>query len=72
MGRDFGVANVWLDGELTKVALELDDLLLEFVFPANEGGKQNVAGLEHELHGKLGRARGNRPDSEPRCVCSSG
>ncbi|MGZ0173522.1 MAG: hypothetical protein ACKVHE_28715 [Planctomycetales bacterium] len=32
------------------VVLELDDLLLAFVGPANEGGKQNVVGLEHELH----------------------
>jgi hypothetical protein len=53
------------------VVLELDDLLLAFIGPANEGGKQNVAGLEHELHWKLGRGRENRPDSEPQCVKSS-
>ncbi len=29
------------------VVLELDDLMLAFVSPANEGGKQNVPGLEH-------------------------
>jgi hypothetical protein len=28
--------------------LKLDDLLLAFIGPANGGGKQNVAGLEHE------------------------
>ena len=38
------------------VVLELDDLLA-FIGPANESGKQNVAGLEHELHWKLGRAK---------------
>ena len=32
------------------VVLELDDLLLAFIGPANEGGKHNVVGLEHELH----------------------
>jgi hypothetical protein len=37
------------------VVLELDDSSLAFVGPANEGGKQNVVGMEHELHWKLGR-----------------
>jgi hypothetical protein len=41
---------------LDLVVLELDDLLLAFIGPANEGGKQNVVGLEDDLHGKLGRA----------------
>ena len=53
------------------VVLELDDLLLAFVGPANEGGKQNVVGLEHELHWRLGRRHESRPDSEAECVKSS-
>ena len=45
------------------VVLELDDPLLTFVGPANEDGKQNVAGLEYELHWKLGRGQEKRPAS---------
>jgi hypothetical protein len=56
---------------LDLVVLKLDDLLLTFIGPANEGGKQNVAGLEQELHGKLGRGQENRPDSKAQCVKSS-
>ena len=54
------------------VVLELDDLLLAFIGPANEGGKQNVVGLEHELHWKLGRAKEKRPASVSSHVNSSG
>ena len=57
---------------LNLVVLELDDLLLTFVSPANESGKQNVAGLEHELHGKPGRAKEKRPASVSSHVNSSG
>ena len=57
---------------LDLVVLELDDLLLAFIGPANEGGKQNVVGLEHELHWKLGREKEKRPASAARCVNSSG
>ena len=32
------------------VVPKLDDPLLAFVGPANEGGKHNVVVLEHELH----------------------
>jgi hypothetical protein len=39
---------------LNLVVLKLDHLLLAFIGSANGGGKQNVAGLEHELHWKLG------------------
>ena len=57
---------------LDLVVLELDDLLLTFIGPANEGGKQNVVRLEHELHGKLGHRQESRPDSETQCVKSGG
>ena len=49
---------------LNLVVLELDDSLLAFVSPANEGSKQNVVGMEHELHGKIDRRQESRPDSE--------
>ena len=32
------------------VVLKLDSPLLAFVSPATEGGKQNVVGLDDELH----------------------
>jgi hypothetical protein len=54
------------------VVLELDDPLLTFAGPANEDGKQNVAGLEHELHGKLGPGQEKRPASVSSRVNSSG
>jgi hypothetical protein len=46
-----------LQQRLDLVVLELDDSPLAFIGPANEGGKQNVAGLENDLHWKLGRAK---------------
>jgi hypothetical protein len=54
------------------VVLELDDPLLAFVGPANEDGKQNVSGLEHELQWKLGRGQEQRPASVSSHVNSSG
>jgi hypothetical protein len=54
------------------VVLELDDLMLAFVSPANECGKHNVVRLEHELHRKLGGGQENRPDSVSSHVNSSG
>ena len=54
------------------VVLKLDDPLLAFVGPANEGGKQNAVVLEDELHWKLDRGLESRPDSETQCVKSSG
>ncbi|MBT6158093.1 MAG: hypothetical protein HOH82_25830 [Planctomycetaceae bacterium] len=48
----------FLQQRLNLAILEFDDLLLTFVGPANESGKQNVAGLEHELHGKLRSCEG--------------
>ena len=44
--------------------LELDDLLLAFGEPSAGDGKQNVPGLENELHLKLGR--GQETDQLPR------
>jgi hypothetical protein len=49
------------------VVLELDDLLLAFVSSVNEGGKQNVVGLEHERHWKLGRGQAAAQISQ-RCL----
>ena len=34
---------------LDLIILKLDDLLLAFVVPANEGGKQKVVGLDDEM-----------------------
>ena len=62
----------FLQQRLDLVVLELDDPLLTFVGPANKDGKQNMAGLEHELHGKLGRAKEKRPASVSSHVNSSG
>jgi hypothetical protein len=61
----------FLQQRLDLVVLKLDDPLLAFVGPANEGGKQNVVVLEDELHWKLDRGLKSRPDSETQCVKSS-
>jgi len=46
----------FLQQRLDLVVLELDDSPLAPVGRANEGGQQNVAGRDHALHWKLGRA----------------
>jgi hypothetical protein len=54
------------------VVLELDDSPLAFIGPANEGGKQNMVGLEHDLHWKPGRVKEERPTSVSSHMNSSG